>query len=197
MTPAAQRAILLPLLFLLVIPGCSGMLPVAKSTDNSQWDTFDQVKSSFDRITPFETTLDELQALGFDPYRTPNMQILNYLAIIEKFMPNTNITKQDLDNGLRGCIDAKTACIAYELKLQKIKSKRQGNVLLDMLRFKREAHQTGWRFSALIVMVDDVVVYKLWDGTPLIDGEVYKKNPLGPLQEPAEIATDAALVGTL
>ena len=51
--------------------------------------------------------------------------------------------------------------------------------------------------AALIVVVDDLVVYKVWDGTPLIDAEITKKNPLGPLQEPATLVEDAALVGTM
>ncbi len=194
MLPLRSHA--LPLLLFLALTGCANLLPMAKSTDNSPWDSFAEVKAAYDRVQPFATTQSELQALGFDPFKTPNMQILNYLAIIEKFMPNTNITKEDLDTGLRGCIDAKNGCVAYELKLQKIKSRREGNLFLDMLRFRREAHQTGWRFTALIVLIDDVVVYKLWDGTPLIDSELYKRNPLGPLQEPAELAGDAALVGT-
>ncbi len=176
--------------------GCSGMLPVAKTTDESRWDSFDQVKASFDLIVPFATTKNDLQKLGFDPYQTANIQILNYLAIIAKFMPNTNITKADLPPGLQGCVEATDSCIAYELKTQNLKSQREGNLFLDLLRFKRQAHQTGWRFSAFIVLVNDLVVYKLWDGQPRIQGEVYKKNPLGPLQEPADLATDAAVVGT-
>ena len=188
--------LLIIILCLFSFSGCSGLLPVAKTTDKSPWDTFGQVKESYDLIIPFETTSKELKQLGFDPYSTPNIEILNYLAIIARFMPNSSITKEDLGAGLRGCIEAKNACLAYELKLQKIKSKRQGNVVLDILRFKRLAHQTGWRFSSLVVMVDDLVVYKIWDGKPLIDGEIYKKNPLGPFQDPASVAKDAALVGT-
>lgn len=183
-------------LVLCLASGCSGLLPVAKTTDESRWDNFDQVKASFDLIIPFETTKTDLQQLGFDPYQTSNIQILNYLAIIGKFMPNTNITMTDLPPGLRDCVEAKDSCVAYELKIQNLKSQRQGNLFLDLLRFKRQAHQTGWRFSAFIVLVDDLVVYKLWDGQPRIEGEVYKKNPLGPLQEPADIATDAAVIGT-
>ena len=186
------------ILFALVVclaSGCSGMLPVAKTTDETRWDNFEQVKASFDLITPFTTTQKDLQQLGFDPYQTSNIQILNYLAIIAKFMPNTNITMADLPPGLRGCVEAKDSCVAYEMKIQNIKSQRQGNLFLDLFRFKRQAHQTGWRFSAFIVLVDDLVVYKLWDGQPRIEGEVYKKNPLGPLQEPADLATDAAVIG--
>ena len=190
-----HTAILLTLVLGLT-SGCSGMLPVAKTTDESRWETFDQVKSSFDLVIPLETKKTDLFKLGFDPYQTPNIQILNYLAIIQKFMPNTNITMADLPPGLRGCVEAKDSCVAYELKIQNIKSQRQGNVFLDLLRFKRQAHQSGWRFSAFIVLVDDLVVYKIWDGQPRIEGEVYKKNPLGPFQEPAALVEDAAVVGT-
>jgi len=193
------RAPLLPsLLFLFALTtGCVSLLPMAKSTDESPWDSFAQAKESFDRIVPFETSRNDLRQLGFDPYQTANITILNYLAIIEKFMPNQNITKEDLDLGLRDCIEAKTACTAYELKLQNLKSKREGNLFLDLFHFRRQAHQSGWRFTAFIVLVDDLVVYKLWDGTPLINAEMYKRNPLGPLQEPAQLASDAALLGTM
>lgn len=190
-----HRVFLLTLVFCL-LTGCSSMLPVAKTKDESPWDTFAQVKASFDLIIPNTTTRKDLQQLGFDPYQTSNVQILNYLAIIQKFMPNTNITIADLPLGLRKCVEAKDSCVAYDLKIQNVESQRQGNLFLDLLRFKRQAHQTGWRFSAFIVLVDDLVVYKLWDGQPRIEGEVYRKNPLGPLLEPADVATDAAVIGT-
>jgi len=51
--------------------GCSNMLPLAKSTDNSPWENFEQVKSAYDRITPFTSTQADLKSLGFDPYLTP------------------------------------------------------------------------------------------------------------------------------
>ena len=190
------HTIILLAVVLCLASGCSGMLPVAKSTDEFRWESFDQIKASFDQITPLETTKADLRKLGFDPHQTANMQILNYLAIIQKFMPNTNITMADLPPGLRGCVEAKDSCVAYELKIQNLKSQRHGNLFLDLLRFKRQAYQTGWRFSAFIVLVDDLVVYKIWDGQPRIEGEIYKKNPLGPLQDPADLAEDAAVVGT-
>lgn len=190
------HTIILLSLVLCLAPGCGSMLPMAKTTDESRWESFEQVKASFDLITPFTSTKTDLQKLGFDPYQTSNIQILNYLAIIQKFMPNTNITMADLPPGLQGCIEAKDSCVAYELKAQNIRSQRQGNVFLDLLRFKRQAHQTGWRFYAFIVLVDDLVVYKIWDGQPRIEGEVYKKNPLGPLQEPVDIVTDPAVIST-
>lgn len=172
------------------------MLPVAKSNIDSPWETFEQAKAAFDNIIVHETTREELTALHFDPFKTPNIEILTYLDIIQRFMPNSSITKEDIDAGLRTCIAAKNNCQAYEIALHKIKSQRYGNLFLDLFKFKRRAHQTGWNFSALIVIKDDVVVYKLWGGKPQIDETLYQKNPLGPLQEPASVAEDAAIIST-
>jgi hypothetical protein len=42
--------------------------------------------------------------------------------------------------------------------------------------------QTGWKFDAIIVLVNDVVVYKLSSGTPSVDVNELAVKPLGPAQ---------------
>lgn len=190
------KLVFLSLLSLLVLCGCSSMLPVAKSTVESPWLSFEEAKSAFDKVVPYQTSRDELIRLNFDPYNTPNIEILTYLDIIQRFMPNPSFTINDMDQGLQECIAAKNGCQAYEVKLQKIHTQRYGNVFLDLFRFKRTAHQSGWEFSALLVLKNDVVVYKIWGGKPKIDTDTYRKNPLGPLQEPADVARDTAIITT-
>jgi hypothetical protein len=182
------------LLCLLTLCGCSTLLPVAKTTVESPWLSFEEAKSAFDKIVPYQTTSAELVQLNFDPYRTPNIEILTYLNIIQRFMPNPSFTITDIDHGLQECIAAQNGCQAYEVKLQKIHTQRYGNVFLDLFRFKRTAHQSGWEFSALLVLKGDIVVYKIWGGKPKIDMDTYRKNPLGPLQEPADVAMDTAII---
>jgi hypothetical protein len=184
------------LLSFLLLSGCAAMLPVSKTNVESTWESFDQAKTAFDKILPQQTTRADLAALNFDPFKTPNIEILTYLDIVQHFMPNASIRIEDMDKGVQECIRAGERCQAYEIKLKKIRSERYGSVFLDLFRFKRQTHQTGWHFTALVVMVDEVVVYKLWSGKPQIDEDLYRKNPLGPLQEPADLATDAAVVGT-
>jgi len=41
---------------------------------------------------------------------------------------------------------------------------------------------TGWKFGALIVVIDNKVVYKQWSGSPRIEETDLRRNPLGPLQ---------------
>lgn len=173
------------------------MLPEYRSTVESPWETFEQAKESFDKISPYNTTTGELANLGFAPFVTPNVKILSYLDIIDRFMPNASITKADIDKGILQCIEAKDTCQAYEIKLHKLRDERYGNVFLDLFRFKRKSHKYGWNFWALIVIRNEVVLYKIWGGQPKVDEYFYRKNPLGPLQEPAGLATDAAVWGTL
>jgi hypothetical protein len=60
--------------------------------------------------------------------------------------------------------------------------KRIGNFWLDSLNFKREAVTKGWSVEALLVFVDDLLVYELVGGQPTINEYEVRRNPLGPLQ---------------
>lgn len=138
--------------------------------------------ADYEKIKAYETTKEELKELGFDPYTQPNIRILSYLDIIQRFMPNDSITLDDLDAAVSFCIKSRDKCLAYEAQPQRTKSKRVGNVALDMMTFKRRTLASGWSFYALILINDGVVVYKVWSGEPFISGEKIRNNPLGPLQ---------------
>ena len=168
---------------LLMLASCSSTLPKGGAKTKSQWSTFEEAKASYDKVVLYETLTTDLQELGFDPYSTPNVRILSYLDIIRKFSPNDSVKPDDLPPSVRTCLAAREACLAYEATPSVNISKRVGNVFLDLLRFKRERIETGWNFKALIVIDHDIVVYKIWSGVPLIDQEVTRKNPLGPLQD--------------
>ncbi len=162
--------------------GCSALLPSSKQITKSPWGSFDEAREAFDRIVVGKTTFDDLRNFGFDPFSTPNVKILTYLDIIQRFMSNPSVRIEHLDEGLKACIDAKDKCRAYELEPKITSSKRYGSFWLDFFSFKRSVKETGWSFKALIVTVNDVVVYKLWGGNPMIDEDKVTKKPLGPLQ---------------
>ena len=138
-------------------------------------------------IVPSKTTAQEMKTLGFDPFTTPNIKILTYVDIINRFMPNSSIRIEDLEEGIQHCIRAKSSCTAYEFDPQVIHSRRYGNVFLDLFNFRRKTKESGWRFHALIVLIEDTVVYKLWGGNPIIEQSRDTKNPLGPLQNTGDI----------
>jgi hypothetical protein len=115
---------------------------------------------------PHKTTVADLKGLGFDPVATPNVKILTYLDLINRFIPNNSIRMQDLQPDVRSCIESKDCCHAYELTLDVSNSKRYGNVCLDVFGFTKNTHITGWSFKALIIVKDDVVAYKIRSAEP-------------------------------
>jgi hypothetical protein len=189
--PPTLAAWLLPLPMLLA--SCTALLPRSESGVTSQWSTFDTAKENFNRVIPYETDKSQLLALGLDPVTNPNITILNYSDVIRRFIPNSAVAAENLDRGISECIAAKNNCTAYELDVKSLKKKRAGNFWLDALNFKRYTETSGWRFTGLIVLKDDLVVYKLWGGQPSIQEAETTRNPLGPFQGFTESAAKAAV----
>ncbi len=160
--------------------GCSALLPTAKQETKSPWNSYSDVKLAFDKVVPGQTTPRQLKTLGFDLYSTPNVTTLNYLDIA---VTTQTLKREELDAGLQACLSAKTHCVGYQLQPQRINNKRYGNFFLDILNFRRKTRQVGWQVKALFIVVEDVIVYKLWGGNPTILVESDIINPLGPLQD--------------
>lgn len=163
---------------IVLVSGCTALLPSSKEETISAWRHFHDVKSAYDRISPGETT-EGLKSLGFDIANSPNVQILNYLDVAAMVQ---GISMGDLDPGLRECLQARDDCQAYVYDLRRSQSKRVGNFWSDFLNFRRKSDITGWQFKAFLVLVSNRVVYKLWSGTPALETYRDERNPLGPLQ---------------
>lgn len=177
----------------LLLTGCAALLPRSESGAKSQWANFDTAKENFNRVNPYETNKSHLVALGLDPISNPNITILNYSDVIRRFIPSSAVAAENLDRGISECIAAKNDCTAYEIDVKSLKKKRAGNFWLDALNFKRHTDISGWRFTGLIVMKGDLVVYKLWGGQPSIQEAEQTRNPLGPFQGFTESAARAAV----
>ncbi|MBL4743919.1 MAG: hypothetical protein JKX87_04695 [Cycloclasticus sp.] len=182
MEKRSSYRLILMVLVLLMLTACGSPLPRTEEITKSPWNSFKQAMSAYDKIVLNKTTVDELRDLGFDPYSTPNVKILSYLDVIQKFMPTNSVKLEQLPVSVRECLAKQEACIAYEAHPGVIKRKRVGSAIKDLLGFKRRTLETGWRFDALIVLDNGVAVYKIWSGIPFMDSEKSRKNPLGPLQ---------------
>jgi hypothetical protein len=141
------------------------------------------VESAFGKIIPDHTTVEDLRTLGFDPKVLPNVKILTYVDIMKTFMPNPAIRLQDLPDAVRACIEAQENSRAYLVELRDTSDKRHGNLFLDVFGFARRTHEAGWEFKGLILINDNLVVYKLSSGEPQVSREDSKIRPLGPFQE--------------
>lgn len=172
--------------------GCASLLPSVRKDVGAKWKDFEQAKAAFDMIEPYRTDTDELTAIGFDSSSTSSVNILTYLDIIQRFMPNPSISEADLAEGIRDCIAAKDNCRAHEFTLKVIREERYGNVFLDLFNFTKNTRVSGWEFRPLIVMKEGLVVYKMWGGRPNINETIEEKNPLGPLQNSGSFLTKLA-----
>lgn len=176
------------LLFLLsaALAACSSMLPTSRQEVNNRWQDFEDVKKSFDQIVPFRTDMATVRKLGFDPSQTPNLQILNHSQVVRTVLPSPLPEPSMIPPGILDCMKAQEGCVGYFMEPSHIDRKRVGNFMLDFLNFKRDTLTTGWKFGALIVVIDDTVVYKQWSGSPRIEESEFRRNPLGPVQGTGE-----------
>ena len=167
------------------LAGCSSLLPGSKETSGTAttaWQSYDEADQAFAQIVPGTSTVRELAALRLDPRTNPNITVLHNFQVRERFIPNNTVTLADLDGGVRECIEARTACVGWEINQSAMQKKRNGNAALDMLRMRRETHSSGWRFAGLLLIKDGVVLYKLAGGQPLIHEIASSEDILGPLQ---------------
>ena len=164
------------------LSACSSWLPAVHREVSNPWPDFAAVKRSFDHITPFQTSMDQVRALGFDPDKTPNMQMLNQAQVIEAVLPSPLQERSTVPQGILQCMQAGPTCMAYAMTPSRIEQRRVGNFVLDFLNFHRQSVTTGWKFSALIVVIDQQVVYTQWSGEPQIHTTIDRNIPLGPLQ---------------
>lgn len=167
----------------LLVPGCSALLPSSKEVVRSPWQTYQEAQLAFDRIIPGETTEVELAALQLDPASNPNIAILNYSDVLNRFLPHASISIDDLDLGVRECLSAKVLCKGFQISQSSVHRNRNGNFVADVLGFSRETHITGWKFNGLLLIKEGVVIYKLTGGTPSIAQQEENNNPLGPVQK--------------
>jgi hypothetical protein len=176
---------LLPLIMAvtLLTQGCRSLLPMDSSTPQNKWTSYEEAQAAFEKIVPHVTTVDDLAKLGFDPRHNPNIKVLTYLDVLQRFMHSQTITKADLPEDVLACLEAKDCCKGYELSVESTKNQRYGNIPLDVLGFKKYTHVTGWSFRAILVIQGDVVTYKLSSGEPKKDKFEKKTKPLGPFQE--------------
>ncbi len=167
---------------MLGLAGCASWLPQA-AADPVYFTTFEQARRAIESIEPGRTRLEELKGLHLDTVQQPNTVVMSYADILRRVMGGSVLSKQDLAPGIVQCVEAHDACRGLEYSISSIHKDRIGSFWLDFINFKRETVTSGWRFNALVLSVDGVVVYRSWGGQPEVNLVDKQRNPLGPLQE--------------
>jgi hypothetical protein len=178
----------------LALVGCGGLglLPYQSQVANSKFRTYKQVASAYGEIVPGTTRASDLADMGFDASRSPNVEVLSYLGVIERFMPRDSIKFDRLDPAVQACITSRDHCTAYVFKPQRLEEERTGNILLDLFGFERTTYDHGWSAEVVLLIQDGRVAYKVMSGSPNIQAVRDKVQPLGPLQDLGSVAVHAA-----
>jgi len=169
-------------LSLLMLAGCQSLLPSGKTEIVSGWKDFDEASRTLERVVPYRSVRKDVHEAGLDPASNSTITILNFSDVLNRFTANAIRPEADLEPGIRDCLKAGKRCTAYSINVKKTHQQRVSNFWLDFFNFVRETEITGWSFNALIVFVDDLVVYQLTGGQPRIKDFEKVVNPLGPLQ---------------
>ena len=164
--------------------GCSFLLPTSERRSSVPWEDFETALTAFDAIELERTGIESLALLGYDPKTSDVIQQLSYLETLRALVPPATVGTEDLPEGVRRCIAAQAGCRSYRAEVTVRNAERMGWLLLDILMFRRTTETRGWDFNATIVLVDERVVFKAWDGNPSFYQFTDKIRPLGPLQDP-------------
>lgn len=165
------------------IAGCATLLPHGQTETRGSWPDYESAHAAIALIVPHRTRRAELAAAGMDPFKNPAITILNYSDIVQRFAVSATVKREELDPGILECLGAGKACTGYAILLRYSNRARTGGFWADVFNFRRVTESTGWSFNALILMVDDMVVYTLEGGQPRIHEQEVTRNPLGPIQE--------------
>ena len=177
-TGAPAIALLIGALVMAIV-GCSALLPRSEALIVSPWQSFEEAQRAFNEIIPHRTTVADLKRLKLEPESNPNITILNYSDVLRRFIPSPSIDASSLDAGVQECVRAAIHCRGYEVDHRVLKRSRYGNFWADLFNFRRKTDIVGWRFNAVVLIIDDVVVYKLTGGQPAIHEYENSNNPLG------------------
>lgn len=188
----AMRAATLGLVAVWGLSGCARwVLPSESQSRATQFETYETAEAAYARVAPFQTTTADLRAMEIAPGKTPNLRVANYLEVMQRFMPQETVRLKDLDPAVQACINARDACKGWILPLERMDKERVGDVSLDLLGIERETRSSGWRAEMVLLLTDDVVIYKLWSGTPNVIETARETKPLGPLQDLSGTAGNA------
>jgi hypothetical protein len=182
---------------LAMLGGCGGaLLPSQSEIGSTSFDCYTSVHQAFDKIALRQSSVSDLSSLGFDAQHTPNVAVLSYLEIVERFMPNSSMAFDKLDPAVQDCILARSSCQGYVFKIDHHEFQRSGSLFLDVFGFEHTTTETGWTAQVLVLVQDGRVTHKLLSGEPNVRIVRDDVQPLGPMQNLAGLFETGTSVAT-
>lgn len=164
------------------LTGCAALLPRGGETEPSRFASYEEAAQFFSSIRPYVTTVSELHDLGLDVRASPNVQRVPYPQWFVSLV-GPQAARDATAPGIRDCHAAGQGCEAYVFRFSKVRHERVGNFAADVLNFRRLTKTHGWRFEAVLLVRDGVVLFSNQGGQPSIERVEERRQPLGPLQD--------------
>jgi hypothetical protein len=166
------------------LAGCSGILPRESDANTAEFQTYNDLMAAYDKIVPGSTTLAQLSVIGLDSKKLPNVTVLSYIEVMNKFMPQYSpITIDRVPKGARDCIEAKSRCSGLVFRFDRRQTRHNGNVAADIFQFHQDKVRYGWSAEIILLIRDEDVAYKVISGMPYAEERMENVRPLGPLQD--------------
>ena len=167
--------------------GCAALLPQAGSDESATFANYEAARVALEQAEPYRTSTAELKALGYDVHGAKNVQLVPYPQWMTRLVhPSEPLAGAEI--GIRDCLAAQAACRAYVFTFERLEHDREGNFVVDFLNFQRNVRTHGWRLEAVVLVRDDVVLFRNHGGQAHIEKMDQRTNPLGPLQGLGESA---------
>jgi hypothetical protein len=179
--PTIHLSPVVAMLVCAALAGCGALLPRSESQDISPFESYEAARKALEAVTPYEATLADLKAKGFDVSRSANVQQVPYPQWVG-LLVHPSSPLDGIDRGIRDCISAEQACHALLFRFGRVERERRGGFVADFLNFHRVTRTYGWRFEGVVLLRHGVVLFRNHGGQPNIEMVEDRWNPLGPLQ---------------
>lgn len=192
------------LLAALMITGCATtreqpfmFLPSGKTIPTMVFKNFTEVEDAYAKVTEGATTLEELKALGFDPWRNSNAEVWNPLRVRDYLRgphQTDNMALDQLKPGAQACLAQAGTAWKFNFGFTKTKGERSaGDWIKREMGYETIDHITGAELQPWFCFNDaGVVLHKVIDAKPFIDETKVSTDKFAPFRK-ALIGVGAAL----
>jgi hypothetical protein len=123
-----------------------------------------ELAAAYDRVKPGMTRASQLARLGFDT-STPNVEVLSYLGVMERFMSRDTVAFDRLDTAIQDCIEARDRCTALVFKPAEARVRAAGMLSVFGVDSATAANQPA---EVTLLVQDGRVAFKMIRGVPAL-----------------------------
>jgi len=142
----------------LAVVGCgiASLLPHQADSNYHGIRSLKELADAYARVKPGATRASQLARLGFDT-STPNVEVLSYLGVLERFMPHDTVGFDHLDVAIQDCIEARDRCTALVFKPSETRVREAGMLSVFAMDSAKAAGEPA---EVTLLVQDGRVAYK-------------------------------------